>query len=483
MTKYRILVADDEPKLHGQGYEHLLNTPNDEDGFDWELAGTKDQFINADFSQYDAVILDINLDKWDYMPLAKAVETIGSKVPIVFASGRWHENQTIRMIREVLASAKDAKFAQILILDDLYQDTANLHIRAVREQLRLAIARSNRYSELAVEDDEPIHILHLSDPQYGDPDTDGWTGLTEEQLSNFIFKICPNLHFIAITGDITYQGLPSEFEIAHERISKLLGWTLPVTATHERLLLVPGNHDVNLRLAAADFINYDFNSNRPVVQHNGPGTTEQRSFALEPFCRFAWKLTRDPRWLEAKDLCWVNDSFRHIGLRFIILNTVSELDCTNPERATLPVQTLRDLLSPPSENNQLFTITLAHHGPKSTSDEVSIDNWGDVGNFLNIAGVRVFLHGHGHERRVDRLKWNGTPAGPAAGQLTAQEFVRVMAPTSHLNSQRRPEGGARGFNLVTLNRSSRQVQSVTIQTFTLENQCPTRIGQPTEIFV
>ena len=481
MMRYKVLVADDEPNLNRDRYALLLDDPDS--GFEWTLAGTRDEFEQTDFSQYDAVVLDINLTRWHHMPLIEAIRTIRPPVPIVFASGRWHEESTIRVIREILADAKDANFVQILILDDLRLDTAPLKIRAVREQLRLAIAKAQRYTQVPVEDDEPIHILHLSDPQYGDPDTDGWAGLAEEQISRFLCEICPRLHLVAITGDITYQGLPSEFGEAKSRIERLLRDALYKAhgGGHERVLLVPGNHDVNLRLAAADCLDFDFRSGRPVVRKRGWNPTGQRRFALEPFCRFAWELTGDPRWLDAGNLCWVNDSFRHLGLRFVLLNTVSELDCSSPARATLALGTLRKLVPSAREPDRLFSIALAHHGPATVppgSGDVAIDNWPDVGGFLRDARVRMFIHGHGHERRVERLGWDGAVAmiggRPADGQLGQDEFLRVMAPTSHVGSRRRPDGAARGLNLIALERHKRQVQRVTVQTFTLDEGRPHR---------
>lgn len=484
--RYKVLVADDEPDLYRDRYALLLDDPDD--GFAWKLAGTRDEFEHTDFSQYDAVILDINLTGWRHMSLNEAVRTIRPSVPIVFASGKWREETTIRVIREVLADAKDANFVQILILDDLNADTAPLKIRAVREQLRLSIAKAQRYTQLLVGDNEPIHILHLSDPQYGDPDTDGWASLAEEQVARFIHDLCPRLHLVAITGDITYQGLPSEFDEARSRIGSLLSNVFG-TGGRERLLLVPGNHDVNLRLAAADCIDFDFKAKRPVVRDGCCEPTGQRRFALQPFCRFAWEMTGDPRWLDAenKNLCWVNESFRHLGLRFIVLNTVSELDCSNPARATLPLETLRRLVPSPREPERLFSIALAHHGPVSIPagpDEVAIGNWPDVGGFLYVAGVRMFIHGHGHERRVERLGWDGAPAmvggRPADGQLSQDEFVRVMAPTSHLaptspsGVRRRPDGAARGFNLISLLRPQGHVQRVIVQTFSLHKGSPDR---------
>ena len=132
----------------------------------------------------------------------------------------------------------------------------------------------------------------------------------------------------------------------------------------------------------------------------------------------------------------------------------------------------------------MFSVALAHHGPVSGPDDIAIGNWPDAGSFLHVAGVRMFIHGHGHERRVERLGWNGAPAmvggRPADGQLSQDEFLRIMAPTSHLAAtspsgvRRRPDGAARGFNLITLERHQRQVQRVVVQTFTLDMGRPVK---------
>lgn len=492
MIRYKVLVADDEPELNRQRFALLLD--NHDCGFDWKMAESREEFERTDFSKYDAVIIDINLTKWRSMPLRDAVKAVPSSTPIVFASGRWNQEYTIKVIREVLADAKEANFVQILILDDLVAETAPAKIKAVQEQLRLAIAKAQRYIQIPASDSEPIHILHLSDPQYGDPDTDGWAGFAEEKIAGFLYNLCPRLHLLAITGDITYQGHPSEFDEAQLRIGNLLNRIFG-KGGQERLLLVPGNHDVNLRLAAADYVDFDFKSGRPKLRKNGGAPTGHRRFALEPFSRFAWELSGDPRWLSSGDLCWVNDSFRHLGLRFIVLNTVSELDCHNPARATLPKSTLRKLVPSPRDPDSLFPIVLAHHGPASIPTkpgDMAIENWPDVGGYLCSARVRMFIHGHGHERRVERLGWDGQPATiggrPADGQLGKEEFLRVMAPTSHLVATspsgvcRRPDGAARGFNLITLERHNGCVSRVKIQTFTLEMGNPNP-GASVEFYV
>jgi hypothetical protein len=77
---------------------------------------------------------------------------------------------------------------------------------------------------------------------------------------------------------------------------------------------------------------------------------------------------------------------------------------------------------------------LQNHGqgkhPGGLGRDVAIGNWADVGGFLHVAGVRMFIQGHGHERRVERLGWDGAPAvvwGTARGRPTGSGRI----PTRH----------------------------------------------------
>lgn len=474
MTSYRILVADDDMDLQEARYKQLLDEPSD---FDWQPVGERQEFEATNFDDFDAVLLDINLTKWAEMPLTEAVQRIGNRTPIVLVSGKWEGDEgrvTATRIQEVLAQSKDAHFVQILILNDLIEGNWKPRAEAMRAQLRIAIARHHRRGILQLKDSDSINLLHLSDPQYGDPNTDGWASMAEHEIADYLDQIQPDIHFVAITGDISYQGLPSEYETALSRLEPLLEELLSYRPDwRERVLLVPGNHDVNLRLAAVNGITYDFATRAPTLVDGEANLSGKADFALHPFRDFAWKLTGDPRWREADDLCWVNDAFRHLGVRFYLLNSAGQINCTEPDRASIPIDTVRRLARDKTHSTKLFSIAFSHHGPPDGNDmEVSISNWPDIAKLMQTKGIRLFIHGHGHKRDVFRQAWEKQVPNTKTGQIGTDEFVRAMAPTTHLNGQLRPDGAPRGFNLITLHRNRGKVFKVDVDSHELGN------GQP-----
>ncbi|MCH8149609.1 MAG: metallophosphoesterase, partial [Planctomycetes bacterium] len=96
-------------------------------------------------------------------------------------------------------------------------------------------------------DQRPIRILHLSDFHLSterkwdaDPVLTGLVTATR-QLSDD--GLAPDV--VAITGDIANYGKKEEYELAREWIDNQLLPALPPRFPKKRLLLVPGNHDVD----------------------------------------------------------------------------------------------------------------------------------------------------------------------------------------------------------------------------------------------
>lgn len=469
MVEFRVLVVDDQGPNVEATYGRLFQG---DASFHWEMAQSKQAFEKEAFESFDAVLLDINLDQWN-MLLGEAVNTVGKQCPIVLVSQYWGEPTTHTRVEEVLALAKQVQFVRILILNDLVTDGWQKRVRAMREQLRLAIARDRRRGVLHLPSDAPIHILHLSDPQYGDPGEDGWAVQVEGEIAKSLRDIQPNIHFIAITGDISFQGHPNEFRIAEEKLGSLLTALLPNREDwRERVLLVPGNHDVNLRLAAADQITVNVREKK--LSRSNPKTVpaDHRRYALQPFREFAWRLTGDPNWRDSEDLCWVNDSFRHLGLRFYLLNSAAAIHCADPKTAKTP--SLELLTRSFDSVAKLFGIALSHHGPASagTGPIEALSNWPDVAKHLQLGGIRLFLHGHGHAWLAERFPLGALPTTPSEGRLTEEEVLRIMAPTTHLNDKMRPDGAHRGFTIITLRRSNAMVHKAEVDSYKLHEGSP-----------
>lgn len=477
MASYSVLIADDQPHNIKPLVERLFQNKAKAD-FTWRIAEGWSEFCKFLTHDFDAVLLDVNLDGWG-KTLGEALEQIGGKCPVVLVSQFWEEPRTHENIAEALSKVKKLPFVGTLVLNDLGRDGWENHASSMCSQLILAITRYRQQGLLEVDDNKPIRILHLSDPQYGDPGEDNLAFLVEKEIPRFVIDdLALPIHFIVITGDITYSGHPDEYILAEEKLNDLVRAFLPNREDwRERILLVPGNHDVNLRLAAADRVKYSFSD--ATLSCINTSTTEKeshRSYALQPFRDFSWRLTGNPQWRDSDELCWINDSFHHLGLRFYLFNSAATINCNRPKTAEIPLQALDRIVSAVPEKRDLLGIVLSHHGPnipKDTNIE-PISNWPQVAKTIQNSPIRLFVHGHGHDRLADFCPLSDRIPRKPEGLLGREEVFRVMAPTTHLNHEKRRDGTHRGFNLITLSRINGRVEEIEVDSYILSGERPHR---------
>lgn len=477
MTSYRILVVDDQPVQTKMYFENLFFG---DDSFSFVQTGMPSDFRSADISGYDAILLDVNLDEWGIV-LSEALAIVGDRCLVVLVSRFWDKEFTHRRISEALAGARNVKFIATLVLNNLGGSGWESYAESMRGQLRLAIEKERRRALLDMGDSDPIRILHLSDPQYGDPNGDDWAAYVEDEIGNLVLReLDQEIHFIAITGDISFSGEPLQLREAEIKLTGLFKHFFPNrTDWQERILLVPGNHDVNLRLAVADRAEIKITDGK-LISHCDKSDPSQETllarFALSPFREFALRLTGDAHWRDAEELCWINDSFRHLGLRFFLLNSAATINCNHPQNAGFSFCALDNLGSGDMAKDQPFGIAFSHHGPPEKTD-TGVDvlsEWPKSSKFLKTRGVRLFVHGHGHARKVDRFNLAKQSTQECKGTLSAGEVLRVMAPTTHLNNKKRPENERRGINIITLQRSHGKVEKVEVDSYEFSDDKPVR---------
>jgi 3',5'-cyclic AMP phosphodiesterase CpdA len=167
---------------------------------------------------------------------------------------------------------------------------------------------------------------------------------------------------IAITGDLTHVGLPSECAVAFDWLRSVGG--------ADRVSLVPGNHD---RYAAAD-------ASKTVGLWRDYARSDDGSIEL-PFVRRRGR---------------------------IALIGVDSAVPTAPLLATGRVGAkqlarLADALDH-ARAEGLFRVVLLHHSPLLTghSRRKRLDDAAAVTAVLERHGAELVVHGHGHEERIDR---------------------------------------------------------------------------------
>lgn len=442
--KYSLLVVDDNYGRRKETYDHLLGSD-----FDLEFLSTQNQFEAANLDSSHAIVVHVNLVEGWVMSLKDVLERTKGK-PVILVSAQWTSGSTKGVLDYVFRNARDYNVVHFIFLKEAASDDYN---EATRATITFALDKHYGRAQFEVGDNDPINILHISDPQFGD-ELDPASFAIENDLAELFGKDRNARHvdFIAITGDITYSGRPSEFIEAEKWIERLMKalWKEKYLV-RDRLLLVPGNHDVNLGLLAADIYQYVFKS-KGYAKHSRD--KEHVQFGLTPFREFAYKLTRDPQCLSSQDVCWVNDSFRYLGLRFYHLNSAANITPSAPDASSVPP----DFLLPIKEREEdVFPIVLSHHGPShSKFDQTKCyDNWEDIKQFLKHSRAKLLLHGHGHARTATHLDdWDET-----------RGIVRVMAPSTHLILKKQSPGERRGFNMITLEREGMRVKKICVRPY------------------
>jgi predicted MPP superfamily phosphohydrolase len=95
--------------------------------------------------------------------------------------------------------------------------------------------------------DEPIRILHLSDVHFrigkawdAEPVTRALARFIKAEVAS---GLLPDL--VVFSGDLAFSGAAAEYAVARDWLENQLWPALPEGLPRDRLLLVPGNHDVD----------------------------------------------------------------------------------------------------------------------------------------------------------------------------------------------------------------------------------------------
>lgn len=467
MAKYSILIIDDED-ARNDPYKQFLS-----DSFDLIILNNIDLNLiqeSVDDAKVDCILLDMVLNKGraDQQKelFQSVIEIIGNRKPLILTSRNFG---TIVSWINNLGQDKGSNVIYYFGWDELYKEDGSIKdfVSAEIMRSRIEFGLNNYYkkSNSKKSDDESINILHISDIQFGDPDfTNDAKILSERLIAEYIIsQLKVKVDFIAITGDIAFSGLPSEFERGLDWINNLARYLFPSDFHNygERMLVVPGNHDVNLSLSAADHIIYVFAKENKIeakdrVAARAASISDHQPIALSPFGSFAFSLTGDPLWMEKQsNLCFVNNKFSKWGIQFVLLNTVMELGFMEPRKISLPPDPIQRLgRSVAKGNNNLFTIYLAHNGPEDLGYIRSADQPTSVTSLfslVNSIGGHLFLHGHRH--KIEKLY-----EMPFEGRFSSKMKYGQTGSVS-LSKKVQANGSRRGFSMIELIREKGTVKS------------------------
>jgi small GTP-binding protein len=306
--------------------------------------------------------------------------------------------------------AKDSNLKDaIRVLEEKVTRVTQLNIDRAKDYFKDRDRRSPR---------QPIRILHLSDLHMNDKsDPRGMLPLLIADLTNTDGGLGIDvLNYLVVSGDLTCQAAPLEFDKAREFVSGLIE-RFRKALTYERCIIVPGNHDVDWSVQA-----YSWRGRRPGdTAHLEPGTyvesekvllvrdDEAYRLRFQSFSdNFYHPLVQQPYPLPYRDQC-IPFFFPFTRIQFLAINSCWETDEFHPDRASIDFSSLASGLQKAEEQIEqarrrrsggdlpVLRIAVWHH-PIYDSGGLELEPFL---SYLQTAHVRLGLHGHVHEDRAN----------------------------------------------------------------------------------
>lgn len=483
---HNILVIDDEWSDRSPAYDEFAEEitkryPGFEIVFFYQKkddrADLKMKFIQ---NQFSAVITDAVLTgKWHNISIRDVVEIVNEKIPMAVVSDRWDETNA----QDMMYAWKKPNCRTFLHWRDIdiKKEKDEQKQNAIKGQIQYAIEsmvymladRENLDPHLNLDSDEDLRIVHISDlhtKQIGsEQDEDAVQRIFNkaQTCASVILNHWENKPpaFIAFTGDVSDYGSPTQYEMTRKWIQYFCRSLDLGELPARNVLYVPGNHDVNLRLAASARISIQIDESGSInpkftAQDQQP---ELIKYASVPFRNYLSKITDCPLLdhdIDANQFGWLEARFRHLGAIFYGVNTSEPSSSALPDRkVNVGVlrslgERLREIRNSQNADHPPIVIGLGHHSPVAEADDGAVRNLRDFKEFFQGNGkTHIFLHGHSHEHII------------TDESIGDERLIRSGAPSFTQPATDRPEDTFRGFNLLTLTRRSHVITSLKIDSF------------------
>jgi len=461
MSKFNLLIIDDDPSRKGD-FQNIFN----DSSFNIEYAFDRDIFFQTHLNNFDCFIVDISLDNWTTESAVRnmfmrVINYIGKQKPIILLSSKIQE--VIDWSNELLKESFQLIYT--IALEELTTEQGGVKVIKSRETSQIVcnniytlLSQKLKYSTLKKEDNDDINILHISDLQFGDNSfDDGLSFAFPDVLYRYLNdKLKINIDFVIVTGDISYNGSPSQYEKAFEWFSKIGNRLFNSESFNERFLIVPGNHDVNLSLCSLNVFKYQFpKENVPIgdiqLSKRDDVINEYTMYALDAFRDFAYKLTNDNNWLSNQQLSFFNNKFNFLGFRFLLINALNPYNLLgkNSSEFEVNVNSLEELsIEANHQNKNIPTIVLTHPSPSCLGfnlDGNSSDNWRRLSSLLVSIDSKLFLYGHTHNNL------------PTEKMRLSEGKSIIRSSTGTLFTEPGNVGETRSFKIITLKRNANKV--------------------------
>ncbi|WP_424099961.1 HEAT repeat domain-containing protein [Moorena producens] len=275
---------------------------------------------------------------------------------------------------------------------------------------------------------QTMYILHLSDLHIT---TGEQATLWSNQLAQDLIQDLdiPHLDALILSGDIANYSTPEEYQAAQQFLDNL---RQDFRLDPKQIVLVPGNHDLNWKLAEdaydlRDRKNYQgtlteghyIKVTEEVIRVRDEAKYQQR---FAHFSQFYEAIKAQPYPLDY-DQQAIIDYFPDQNLLILGLNSAWELDHHFTDRASIHSGALSNALTEirrkPDYRNCL-KLAVWHHALNSAGSD-RITDQGFIQQ-LAVAGFRFFLHGHIHRAETSLFRYDLSRDGRKLDRICAGTF-------------------------------------------------------------
>jgi HEAT repeat protein/predicted MPP superfamily phosphohydrolase len=272
-----------------------------------------------------------------------------------------------------------------------------------------------------------MHILHLSDLHFGTLDQANlWSNQLAADLYNDLS--IPHLDALILSGDIANYSTPEEYQAAEQFLHNLRQ-DFPLNP--EQIILVPGNHDLNWKLAEEAYRlerrkNYkgelregSYIDKGDIIEVRDEEDYKQR---FAHFSQFYETIKQKPYPLDY-DQQYTLDHLKEQNLLILGLNSAWQLDHHYKSRASIHMGALTNALTQIRRNpdyRNCLKIAVWHHPLDSAySDRITDQGFLEQ---LAVNGFRFFLHGHIHKAETSLYRYDMSTNGRKLDRICAGTF-------------------------------------------------------------
>ncbi|MBC3830733.1 metallophosphoesterase [Undibacterium amnicola] len=227
--------------------------------FDVQYCSTLDAVakVVTSVGQPFLAVVDMVLDSAVWSP--KSVSQLDQKLiderwPLLLVSARFDSNEAIERANRLVGKGSDLAPFQFLTWSSISRAVEGVEQSEVAFIVGALLARARGQDLRFVKNsDDPIEILHITDPHFGKASWDVGS-LISLRLAR---RSCglQMADFLAITGDIADRGNPSQYQLAKEYFEALFNNRViegvETGIARDRVFVCPGNHDFSRPVALA----------------------------------------------------------------------------------------------------------------------------------------------------------------------------------------------------------------------------------------